>query len=221
MMNFVYDHRFAFAVSAYTALVFSKLIWLPLLDGSAFWIADFFCFVVFPFVVAKSLGMLSLPSFGFGHKRVGNRSTGEFLFCVLITYLCLIIATKIGSFLGDKVAIAYPDNFKALYSYASKIPNQQMLRFLVMVYFAATAAVVEEVVYRGLLSHAVGKYILPKWQMIAFILISTISFGIIHIGTGISNTASAIFAGLVLSIAFTKTKDIRVTIAAHALHWLL
>jgi membrane protease YdiL (CAAX protease family) len=220
-MKFFRAHKYALFVVAYTSLVFSKIVWLPLLNGAAFWIADIFSFVVFPLMLAKKLNLFDLPHYVLPGKPKQKVSIYELFFLILITYLCLLIAIKIGLFFGIKIAKINPNFFPPLYSYASKIPAQNILKFVVLIYFSVTAAIIEETVYRGYLSHAIAQYVPQKWQIISFIATSTLIFGMIHLGTGIANTVSAIFAGFVLAIAYVKTKDIRVPIAAHFLDWLL
>jgi membrane protease YdiL (CAAX protease family) len=220
-MKFIHAHKYALFVITYTAVVFSKIAWLPLLNGAAFWIADIVSFVFFPLILAKRLNLFALPAYVLPGKFKQKLSILELIFFILITYLCLLIAIKIGLFLGLKIAKINPNFFPPLYSYASKIPAQSILKFVVLIYFAVTAAIIEETVYRGYLSHAIAEYVPQKWQIVSFIATSTLIFGMIHLGTGIANTVSAIFAGFVLAIAYVKTKDIRVPIAAHFLDWLL
>ncbi|MGK8594698.1 MULTISPECIES: CPBP family intramembrane glutamic endopeptidase [Bacteria] len=92
------------------------------------------------------------------------------------------------------------------------------------------APIIEEVVFRGVLfiilmavTGSLFKHRSIKNQRLGiciFIIVSSMTFGLVHIAKAgdINNIMPYLISGIVLSILFVMTRDIRVTIGVHALN---
>jgi len=74
------------------------------------------------------------------------------------------------------------------------------------------APIVEELIFRGVI---IGK-VFKKKPYIG-IIVSSVTFGFAHIGVGLLIVPLQIISGLILSIAYHKTKRLEVSITIHAL----
>ncbi|TDI84331.1 MAG: CPBP family intramembrane metalloprotease [Caldithrix sp.] len=101
------------------------------------------------------------------------------------------------------------------FSYKSVLPSSLLLRALVVVYFAATAAVVEEVMFRALpwcfFSSRDGSGS-PFWR---YALISSLLFGLIHWENGAHEVVSTFMLGFVACVLYVKINNIWPLIGAH------
>lgn len=87
------------------------------------------------------------------------------------------------------------------------------LSFGYRLFIVMTAAVVEEVLYRGY-AIGVGRYVFGS--LFIAILVSLAAFVAAHFRWGMSHLLSVFWPGLVLSLLFVSTNNLLVCILAHA-----
>lgn len=206
------------AVAIYFAITLSKKFWLPALDGAYFWMADVACFVFLPATLVAVLKLPLRPGFAVGHFKSRTLATNEAVYLALLTLLGLWVLSKIGLVIGVSVARHYPDALPQVIDYVGHIPKTGGASVLVTVYFAITAGVVEEYVFRGLLASVCGHYF--RRNSWVFVMASTLSFAAIHWGGGLANVVAAFIQGILLTVVYLRCGDLRIPLLAHTLIWL-
>ncbi|ELS0392751.1 CPBP family intramembrane metalloprotease, partial [Enterococcus faecalis] len=84
---------------------------------------------------------------------------------------------------------------------------------LVVLLLGIAAPIMEEIVFRG----GIIGYLVENNALLA-ILISSFLFGIIHGPTNFISFGMYFFMGIILSVSYYKTKDLRVSISIHFLN---
>jgi membrane protease YdiL (CAAX protease family) len=103
-----------------------------------------------------------------------------------------------------------------LFSYSQMIPQDFILHCLTVFYLSITAAVSEELYFRGILRFSTFALIrnerIAKW---VFILVSSLLFGLIHWKSGLTNIVNAFFFGLVAARLYLWTNSLWPLMVAH------
>lgn len=102
----------------------------------------------------------------------------------------------------------------ALVTYVDVIPAQPFARFLVAIYFSLSAAVFEEIMYRGL-PHV---YFMRGWcvpRPAAYVLCSTVLFGMAHWENGAHEILGTACLGLFACALYLKIRTLWPLIGAH------
>ena len=208
--------RLAFLI--YLCVTLSKGLWFPYLPEMYFWVADIFCFVVLPVGLVIALKLPLLPQYAIGDKKPKRETNGTVIFLSFILSLVLWAVYGISEYVVSTQMRGLLEILPARISYTSHIPKSGFWAVCVVVYFALTAGLVEEYFFRGLLNMAMPK--MNKGATFTFVVMSTICFASIHWGGGAKNLISCFWAGLVLALAFVRTRDIRICMLGHGLFWL-
>lgn len=206
------------AFLVYFLVTMSKKFWLPSLSGANFWIADISCFVCLPALLIMMFKLPLIPKTQSGNGQIKLHDMGSLLFLSFITALAIGVLNIVGSVVGAKIARHFPEILPRVIDYAGHIPETGILSVLVVFYFALTAGYVEEFFFRGLL----GSIISDAFQhgRVIFIVLSAISFALIHWGSGLANVITTFMQGVLLSIVLVRTRDVRIVMLGHGLFWL-
>jgi len=206
-----------------TLLVAASAVSLFLLDGffraplyswspAAFWLFDFAKFLVIP---ALGLCLLyrfySLAPRHYGVRIPEQGMWGEFL--GLSVFLTLMLAA---TYFAPVVLTARmsagpePSSFQAL------IPTGT-LRVPVAVYFAATAGIAEEIMFRGLPLLYVVSRSPDRVPTAAYCLVTALLFASAHWENGANEVIGTFIYGLFASAFYVQVRDLSPFIVAHAL----
>jgi membrane protease YdiL (CAAX protease family) len=207
------EQKAATAFLIYFAATLSKRYWLPGLNQSMFWLADVACFIGLPLVLFFAFQLPIRPRFNSALTATTSNDWSAVFFMAALCFLGIWGVGLMTDRMGWRVAQRHPDWLPMVINYRSHIPESGVMKSLVTVYFALTAAVVEEYIFRGLLGSILKSHV-------AFVSLSTLSFALIHWGGGFVNVFSAFFSGLILAIVYVRTKDLRVVMLAHGFYWL-
>jgi len=209
------------AFTVYFVITLSKKFWLPLLDGVNFWMADAACFVLLPALLVAVFRLPLVPAFRIGERSNARLDTGLLVYLTLLNVLGLFLLSQIGWGIGAKLVRHFPEALPRVIDYYGHAPKAGICFVLAIAYFAVTAGVVEEYVFRGLLSTVCGHYF-PR-SVSVFVIVSTLSFAWIHWGGGLANVVLAGLTGVLLALIHVRTGDLRLPMLAHTLiglRWL-
>ena len=109
-----------------------------------------------------------------------------------------------------KLTLQYASEF----GYAMALPDNAILRALVVIFFSVTAGVVEEIFFRGLLRQATAALLGPS-AVKTYIVGSALIFGLAHWEQGSTGLYNATAFGLGAAWLFLKLGDLRPLILAH------
>ena len=105
-----------------------------------------------------------------------------------------------------------PDTYSN--AYFSLIPSG-VLKLPVILYMSITAAVVEEIIYRGLLLILLKDYIDKNGGKLLYILASAILFSSVHWENGVPDLAQTFVLGLLSAMLYLKLRNLLPFIFAH------
>ncbi|HEX7812590.1 MAG TPA: CPBP family intramembrane glutamic endopeptidase [Burkholderiales bacterium] len=215
-MTFVRTNRVLLATFPPVAVLLLNAYWKePLynLSVSAFWLTDFAQSILLPAICAIALGLsvrIWPRDYGFAAFPAGW-STPKKLLAFFITALMLLITYR----------MALNISWRHLWQYASSfnigIPSQNLARGSVILYFALTAAVVEEAVFRALPWLYISTRFPGPRGTIAYILVTSILFAAAHSEQGPHGIASAFAFGLVAACAYSKLRNVWPLVLGHAI----
>lgn len=213
-LEYIRTQEITLLILPYVALQFFNGFYLPLMSQSVllYWTYDFAANLVLPIMIYWQLTKLKMPPCKYGFEKpyllydsatLLTQSAGLFLFAGFVY------------FVEKKVLWGFytsPNNF----SYALVMPSDSTLRFLVNVYFSATAGIVESVVYLGLAKWIVEQRFKGRAGNIIFVTISTLIFASVHWEQGVMPMLTAGCMQLIFSLAYLRIKYLPPFIAAHA-----
>lgn len=185
------------------------------MSGVDFWLADAACFVLLPVLLVAAFRLPSVPEFNIRERKNARLDVGLLVYFTLLSVLGLWLLSHIGLVIGAKFARHYPDVLPRVINYYAHIPKEGISAVLATVYFAVTAGVIEEYVFRGLLSTVCGHYF--RRSVPVFVILSTVSFAWVHWGGGLVNVIAAGVQGVLLTFVYVRTGDIRLPMLAHTL----
>lgn len=210
-----YASRITLALAIFMLVAIAKGPVLAQLSGVAFWIVDALCFVVVPIAL---YALLHLPSISVlrAHRHADLKQTKyvRSIFVVLALVVGIYVTWCFGIAAGRSLRAHYPNLLPHYLMYSTHLPSDGPLRFLAVSYFAVTAGLVEEYIFRGLFKELCDFF---NRSASAFVLTSSMAFALVHLSGGVVSLMSALFVGLFMSTMYQRIKDLRILIAAHAL----
>ncbi|MFC1558112.1 CPBP family intramembrane glutamic endopeptidase [candidate division KSB1 bacterium] len=178
-----------------------------------YWVFDIAAWIVIPAVVFVFLARysdISLKELGLELPFRSGKETLRFVFlCVLVFFILYYGYYLTESFAKAEIGTNY---FVVDFSYKSLIPEGGILGILVLIYFSATAGIVEEIYYRGIFRLLFGDSVLQK---VLYVLISSVIFSSVHWEGGIHNLIPAFIFGLIASIYFVFNRNLYPLILGH------
>ncbi len=103
------------------------------------------------------------------------------------------------------------------FTYFNAIPQYPAGRFLVGLYFSGTAALFEEVMYRGLPWVYFKATVAPRFLVPTYVVASSCLFGFAHWENGIHEVIATSSLGVVACLTFAKTRTLWPLVVAHFL----
>lgn len=153
-----------------------------------YWAADVLQWIVVPLLVWLFVVREKIPLISIGFRAV---RVGEYIFAILI------------------LGVAY--------FYLGLAPSLQGLGFFLAVYMAGTAAVVEEVVFRGMACALIFHYMKGNLAVWVYIIVTTLVFTVVHFEQGWSGMLPAFMFGIAAATVYLRTRSLYPVMAAHFL----
>jgi membrane protease YdiL (CAAX protease family) len=104
------------------------------------------------------------------------------------------------------------------FAYETMIPETGILNAIVVLYFALSAGLVEEFLFRGLLWRAAQEFASPA---AIYLLVSPLVFSLVHWESGLANLAATWVVGLLAAATLLLLKNLWPLIAGHVFTDLL
>ena len=101
---------------------------------------------------------------------------------------------------------------QGFFSYHAIIPEAGILYYLVVIYFALSAGLVEEFLFRGLLFHALSGF---RHSLVLFLLISPLLFGLVHWEDGLANLVTTWCVGVFMALAYIGLRNLWPLVIGH------
>jgi membrane protease YdiL (CAAX protease family) len=178
-----------------------------------FWIHDFLIWLVIPAIcLVLAAKFCNLDQQALGLTRISDQQPTTQTFLRLIFVLLAFL-----SFLPVQAILfaILPQN-EANFSYDQVMPTGQLRTFAVL-YFALTAALVEEVFYRAMLGWAiVGNSSAPLKQTF-YVLLSATLFGLNHWSQGSFKMLATMYLGVIAAVIYLRFRNLWYCIAGHLL----
>lgn len=180
-----------------------------------FWVADFVQFVAIPVVAVLVLRYrASLPPAEYGFRRfAANLSTLDRV--ALILFACFLYWATEEPVRAASYQLFGPS--PASFSYKRVVPDDPGLRLLVSTYMALTAALVEEMVYRGLPWLYVMQFRKSRYTVPGYVLGTSLVFAAIHSEQGVVGMLPAFSVGVATALLYVKAQNLWPLVTAHFL----
>jgi membrane protease YdiL (CAAX protease family) len=215
------DRRAKALLLAFTAnYAVATLKWLLFpQDGSwQFWIVDLASHVFFPLLLLLFLAKnfsLSPRLYGLSlfprDSRILNIWLAVFVYTVLLS-----AAYFAGYIIGWLTETAIHGDLGSNAQYHLLVPKNGILRLVVILYFALSASVFEEIFFRGLFQ-LLADVFTPNASRALVVVGSAILFSMTHWAGGLPALAAGLLFGLAAAWLFSYQRDLRPLIAAHSL----
>lgn len=184
----------------------------PLIADNAllYWGFELLTWIVLPALilclVMRTPG-LRLVDLGYHAALRGWRKPALLLLaCVLFAPLCYAV------YAGSYALFSAIFPAQGFFEYDSIVPESGILYYLVVAYFALSAGLVEEFLFRGLLYRAlVGLRHAPA----LFLLLSPLLFSLVHWENGLANLASTYVIGVFMAFAYLGLRNLWPLIVGH------
>ncbi len=112
------------------------------------------------------------------------------------------------------LAWRFIDTSANTFSYGAMVPEGNT-RYIAVVYLAITAAVFEEIFFRGLIWRLVYSSAIKYNKSVVYIVISSLLFGLVHWENGLPEVISAIIFGLVACVLYLRLHNLLPLMVAH------
>ena len=202
--------RVWFALATLPYLINGYINSLIASSTAAYWSFELTTWVAIPllaFSLARRDCGLTLGHLGF-HSQFRN-SNGPIVTVILVAlfpFADYFVYAKAHHYFSSYLSTS------SLFQYGSVMPQTGVGRQLIKAYFAITAGVVEESLYRGAALHLFGRSKRPRlW----FMAIAPVLFAAAHWESGLANTAAAYVSGLFSALAFLYFGNIWPLIVGH------
>jgi membrane protease YdiL (CAAX protease family) len=202
----------------YFGYTLTKGLWLNDLGPVGFWVADVASFVVVPILLILVFRLpLRMPEL---RDKRNDRTEGSWILIAVNGFLIAFALFMI--FFLSRVAFARWGIDESVILppkivYEGRIAKDGIWYYVDTVYFALSAALVEEYIFRFVLRRALLPY---TSAALPFVLVSATTFALVHWAGGLQNLFAAFFGGLLLASVYLKSGDLRLPIVGHAFYWL-
>lgn len=175
-----------------------------------YWAFELLTWIVIPtiiLVLATRTAGLRFSDLGYHTAIRGQHNPGLFwLACVLFAPLCYGVYAGSYAFFGG----LFPG--EGFFSYESIVPESGIQYFVVVIYFALSAGLVEELLFRGLLYQAFSGF---RHSIALFLLLSPLLFSLVHWEDGLANLASTYIYGVFMAIAYLGLRNLWPLVIGH------
>jgi len=166
--------------------------------------------VVLPSIVFAGLAQycgLRISELGLHSRIQGTQSVG---FLIFISLLLCPVDYMIYSWALHAFQMVLP--YSGMFQYHEVLPADGIRRTLATLYFAATAGVIEELYFRGLIYRACSSF---RYPVAAYLLASPLLFALIHWESGAANTAACYVLGMFSAAVFLAFRNLWPLIVGH------
>ena len=175
-----------------------------------YWSFELLTWIIIPlgvvFLTTKTVGF-EFRQLGFHTSICGYQNSAALvLACVLSGPICYWIYVKTVN------AVVTLDLPGGIFAYETIVPDSTILKYLVVVYFALSAGLVEEFLMRGMLFRAFRD--VPH-SSIMFLVISPVIFSLVHWEGGLGAIISTYIFGIFMAVAFLLLRNIWPLIVGH------
>jgi membrane protease YdiL (CAAX protease family) len=197
------------------ALGLLNALYLPALARTSpplYWTADVFQFVVVPaaaFWLLTVRGGLHPREFGFGRMSADGASPARVLAIVLLVTALYWLSYEP----AKAIARALFPTPEASVPFVDVLPHSQPWRWLTVLYASATAAVVEEAVFRSV----PWLYFSTRLRapVVPYVLSTALLFALIHSEQGLPAVIAAGVLGVVAATLYTRIRNVWPFVIAH------
>lgn len=177
-----------------------------------FWTADFLGWIVLPsmilFYIYRYYG-IGLHDYGLVKLNTAYKRREMLNWTLISTFILSIYYFAFGW-----LAWRFIDTPANVFSYGAMVP-QGNARYFTIVYFALTAAVFEEIFFRGLIWRLVYSSAIKFNKSIVYVIISSLLFGLVHWENGLPEVISTTIFGVVACILYLRLRNLLPLMIAH------
>jgi membrane protease YdiL (CAAX protease family) len=199
------------AIGLFVLLGLVNSTWRNLDAKALFWLADVSQFVVLPLAVVPILARkfeIGPRDYGFVSMQKSGVSAFNVITLAWVTLL-LFLANE----LTRRYLWLYGDFARPEVAYQQLIPSGPA-RPYVIVYFAVTAALVEEMVYRGLFWRALSD-LASRYRVVLYVIGSSLLFGAIHWENGWPEVIAAGVFSILACLIYLRIQTLWPLVLAH------
>jgi len=180
-------------------------------NPALFWLYDLFQFVLLPLILLVILSKyFNLKPSDYG--IIISKTTGNKKSLILVTIYCTILL-QLFSFVSYEATKAF---FPAISNknYHSVIPTG-ILEIPAILYMSVSAAIVEEIIYRGLPLIILKNIINDNKLEIVYIFITALVFASVHWENNLADIVSSFVYGVIAATLYLQYKNLIPIIFAH------
>lgn len=182
-------------------------------DPAAFWAADLGQYVFVPLLLAVILVKyvrIQAVELGFRSKPQWRSSSDH---AVEILFICLMCWA---SYSPVKAVVSmYLPAHGNEFGHWSAIPQSFVLKLLVVGYYAASAALIEEVAYRALPWLYLSQFNNMRWKFSIYIVTTSLIFAAAHWEQGLQGVIAAFTFGFTTALLYSQFKNLWPLVIAH------
>jgi len=179
-----------------------------------FWLVDALGWIALPsmilFYIYRYYG-ISLHDYGLVNLNTPYKRREVINWSFLSTFILSIYYFAFGW-----LAWRFIDAPTNVFSYGGIVPEGN-LRYVTIVYFAITAAVFEEIFFRGLIWRLVYSSSIKFNKSIVYVVISSALFGAVHWENGLPEVVSTTIFGIVACVLYLRLRNLLPLVIAHFL----
>ena len=187
-------------------LVNSVIAHNPLL----YWTFELFTWVFIPGVILRQVSRtpgFEFASLGYHGELRGKRRIGLLLLaCALFSPLVYVVYEHSYALLSQLLSA------EGFFSYDSIVPESGVLYLLVVIYFALSAGLVEEFLYRGLFYRSLAGL---RHANALFLLLSPLLFSLAHWEDGVANLVATYLVGVFMAVAYLGFRNLWPLVVGH------
>jgi len=177
-----------------------------------FWLVDMLGWIVLPsailYYIYRYYG-IGLRDYGFTALNSAYQRREIISWSFLATFILSIYYFAFGW-----LAWEFIDSPISSFSYGGVVPEGDS-RYLAIFYLAITAAIFEEIFFRGLIWRLVYSSALPYNKSVIYVVVSSVLFGLVHWENGVPEIFAAMVFGIVACVLYLRLRNLIPLIFAH------
>jgi len=177
-----------------------------------FWIADILGWVALPstilFYIYRYYG-IGLSDYGLTYLKTPLQRKEIIHWSFLATFILSIYYFAFGWLAWEFIGTS-----ASTFSYGSMVPEGNG-RYAAILYLAITAAVFEEIFFRGLIWRLVYSSGIRYNKAIIYVAVSSLLFGLVHWENGLHEVISAMVFGVVACVLYLRLHNLLPLMVAH------
>ena len=177
-----------------------------------FWLVDMLGWIALPAVILYYIYRyygIGLRDYGLSKLSNSPQSREIIVWSVLATFILSIYYFAFGW-----LAWEFIDAPISKFSYSAMVPEGNA-RYVAVFYLAITAAVFEEIFFRGLIWRLVYSSTISYNKAVIYVFTSSVLFGLVHWENGLPEVVAATIFGLVACVLYLRLRNLIPLIVAH------